>query len=60
MRLMVWGLVTAAWEDVASEMAVSSVGITYLQDTLGQSGRAIYSDLVIRNRLYVAEPVAQW
>ena len=54
MRLMLWGLVTQTWEDEAPEVAVSSVGNTYLQDTLGQSGRAIHHGLLIRHRLYVA------
>ena len=40
--------VMRTWEDVATEVAMSSVGITYLQDTLGQSDRAIH------HRLYVA------
>ena len=54
MRLMLWGFVTPIWEDVAPEVTVSSGGITYLQDTLGQSGRVIPHDLLIRYRLYVA------
>ena len=55
MKLMLWRLVTPTWEDVAPDVAVSSVrGIRTLQDTLGQSGRAIYLDLLIQRRLYVA------
>ena len=55
MRLMLRSFVTPTWEDVALEMAVSPVsGILTLRDTLGQSGRAIYHDLLIRHRLYVA------
>ena len=33
---------------------MSSVVITYLQDTLGESGRTIHQDLLIQHRLYVA------
>ena len=40
---------------VAPEVAVSSVENTYLQDTLGQSGRAIHYDSLIW-----LKPVAQW
>ena len=38
MRLMLRGLVTPSWEDVAPEVAVSAVGNTHLykKDTLGQ------------------------
>ena len=53
MQLMLWGFVTPTWEDVAPEVAVSSIGNTFLQETLGQSSRAIHHDLLIRHRLYV-------
>ena len=55
MRLMLWRFVTPTWEAVAPEVAVSSVrGIRTLPDILGQSGHAIYHDLLIRHRLWVA------
>ena len=37
-----------------TEVAVSSVGNTYLQDILGQSCHTINHDLLIRHNLYVA------
>ena len=60
MRLMLRGLVTPTWEDVAPEVAVFTVGNTYLYKKkkkkrhIRSSGRAIYHDLLIRFRLYVA------
>ena len=47
MRLLLWEIVTPSWEDVAPEVAVSSVGNTYFQDTLGQSGHAIHHDYLM-------------
>ena len=35
-EVMLWRLITPTWEDVALEVAVSSVVNTYLQDTIGQ------------------------
>ena len=40
MRLTLCGYITPTWEDVAPEVAVSSVGNTYLQD-IRSSGRAL-------------------
>ena len=55
MRLMLWSFVNPTWEDVAQEVAVSSVrGIRTFRDTLGQSGHAIYHNMLIRVRFYVA------
>ena len=55
MRRMLWRFITPTWKDVAPEVVVPSVrGICTLRDTLGQSGRAIYHDLLIRLCLYVA------
>ena len=36
MRLTLCRFITPTWEDVALEVAVSSLGYTYLQDTLSQ------------------------
>ena len=35
MRLTLCRFITPNWEDVAPDVTVSSVGNTYLQDTLG-------------------------
>ena len=53
MRLTLCGFITPTWEDVAPEVTVSSVGNMYLQDTLGQSGRAFHHDWLIWHRLCV-------
>ena len=53
MRLMLWGLITPTWEDVALEVAVSSVGNTYLQDRLGHVVAHCHHDELIRHRLCV-------
>ena len=46
---------TPIWEDVAPEVTVSAVGNMYLKKKhIRSSGRAIYHDLLIRHRLYVA------
>ena len=49
MRLMLRGLVTPTWEDVAPEGKR-----TNKKRNIRSSGRAIYLDLLIRYRLYVA------
>ena len=60
MRLMLRGLVTPTWEDVALGVAVSAVGNRYLlKRHIRSNGRAIYHDLLIRFVYTWDEPVAQ-
>ena len=55
MSLMLRGLVTSNWEDVAPEVAVSAVGNTYLYKRhVRSSGCAIHHELLIQYHLYVA------
>ena len=53
MRLTLCGFITPTWEDVAPEVAVSSVGNTYLQYTLDQVVAHCHHESVIWHRLYV-------
>ena len=53
MRLTLCGFITPTWEDVAPEVAVSFVGNTYPQDTIGQVVEHCHHDKLIRHRLCV-------
>ena len=53
MRLSLCGYITPTWEDVAPEVTVSSVGNTYLQDTLGQVVAHFHHDKLIWHHLCV-------
>ena len=51
MRLTLCGFITSTWEDVAPEVAVYSLGNTYLQDTLGLVVVHRHYDKLIRHLL---------